>query len=795
MTNNSENAVVKTINVESTEIQSGYPRWGGYGQYGAGGPGGNDNGWNEGGPESLAAAFHATILFLRRQFWLLLAALVVGLLIAPLAIKIAPSEYRSTATILFDANRVRLFKGTEIVEDSSLSTAAGLDGEIQIMLSTPMLQQVLKKLNLHETPEFLPRKGWSETILGTQLAELLGRPVARPQAWIDAFQVQLLRAGLTIERNARTFAVNIQYSSPSPEEAAVVANALAQTYLDSLVDEKKSLNQVAGNWLKTRLEELRSQLEAAEGKIIAFRSQHNLYDQDGKTMIEKRIDQLNAELLKEKGRESEMQARHDRLAQIIKDYRAAVIKPAVPDVFKNPLVTKLRDQYLELEKREKEWSKRFGSEHQATAKLREDMRAIQESLLDEYRRLAQSYDSETAIARQRQREVETEIVHAGTELRTAQKALVKLRELEASAQTHKQLYDSFLSKYSDATNQQDIPVPKARIIEKASVPLTKNNNKTVKTAFLLIAASLGMGLGAAVMREFFDRSFRRVAEVEQQLDSKVLTIVPEVSDKDVRADFIRWRGMLPPTAGKRAIKRGLSLTWAPDLLPNSAFAASIRAIKLSLDQRVREAGCDVIGVTSPQPNEGATSTAAALAITSALGGAKTLLIDCDFAHPALTAQMAPSAELGLMDIILEQATLGDVVWTDQSTGLDFLPVTSVRGTRSDELLASAAMAKLIEDARNKYERIILDLPPLVPMVDVQMTRDLVNAYIGVVHWGTTNREVAKQAFERTPAFRGKLAGLVLNRVDLKTLHLYDADTARWFDKRLYSNYVIKPVEL
>jgi polysaccharide biosynthesis transport protein len=149
-------------------------------------------------------------------------------------------------------------------------------------------------------------------------------------------------------------------------------------------------------------------------------------------------------------------------------------------------------------------------------------------------------------------------------------------------------------------------------------------------------------------------------------------------------------------AGSRNIARNGGLIWYAVDSPLSRFAESIRALKMSADLSGLDQSSRVIGITSSLPDEGKTTLAASLALLTASGGARVILVDCDLRKCALSREFAPNATAGLLDVISERVRLDDAIWSDRSTRLAFLPMANPRrpSAFTSEVLAPDAIKGL-----------------------------------------------------------------------------------------------------
>ena len=207
--------------------------------------------------------------------------------------------------------------------------------------------------------------------------------------------------------------------------------------------------------------------------------------------------------------------------------------------------------------------------------------------------------------------------------------------------------------------------------------------------------------------------------------------------------------------------------------PFSEFAEAIRSLKLAADLRGTGFPSKVIEITSSVCGEGKTTIAKALAGLAGLTGAHVLLIDCDLRNPVLTRSLTPEATEGLLEAIARTREIEDVIWTDLDTGIDFLPAVNVADmAHTTQILRSEALKRVFDELKKKYEYIIVDLSPLMPVVDVRATTELINFYFFLIEWGRTRVDVVSDALSGAIEVYENTVGLVLNKVDSEVVGRY-----------------------
>ena len=525
----------------------------------------------------------------------------------------------------------------------------------------------------------------------------------------------------------------------------------------------------------------------------------------------------------------------------------------VTDTLKSEVVSKLRSQYLELAAREADWSAKYGHDHIAVVNLRNQMREIRNSIFDELKRLGETYKSDYEIAKQREEGVQKELAQAVSQSQETDAKSVSLRELQSTAQTYKSLYDNFLQRYMESVQQQSFPITEARLISSASRPLQKSNPKTLLVLAIASFGGMILGFGIGMLRDLSDRVFRTSEQIESLLQTDCIGLVPlltgdeagEASSNpkanvdpsnpktiansllsrlaeaigsfalvsDLRGTIKSAKGKtnafvsslsdkanpaagLSPSPerasnsfGPRTIVRDDSAHWAVVNAPFSRFTEAMRSIKLAVDLNDVVKANRVIGFTSSLPNEGKSTVAVALAQLMSQVGKRTIVVDCDLRNPSLSRTLAPSANSGLLEVITGKASLEEVIWTEPSINLAFLPVVvKSRLAHSNEILYSAPMKKLFEQLRESYDYVIVDFPPLAPIVDVRGATHLVDSFVFVIEWGRTKIDIVEHVLGHAPGVYENLVGVVLNKVDMNLFGRYASHRENYYYNKHYARY-------
>jgi succinoglycan biosynthesis transport protein ExoP len=167
--------------------------------------------------------------------------------------------------------------------------------------------------------------------------------------------------------------------------------------------------------------------------------------------------------------------------------------------------------------------------------------------------------------------------------------------------------------------------------------------------------------------------------------------------------------------------------------------------------------------------------------------AKTLLIDADLRGPKLTRELAPSAAGGLIEAVIGTGKLEDLVLREERSGLHFLPaVSGSRVPHTSELLASLGLRSLLNEAQQTYDYIIIDLPPFGPVADVRAISPQMQAFAYVLEWRKTPRRIARDMLDNYEDVRRKCLGVILNKVDVKRIELFEDRGSRYYYYKRYT---------
>jgi polysaccharide biosynthesis transport protein len=722
---------------------------------------------------------HFVINFIRRQYVVITIAVALTALLGVVYLMTTPPTFTAYARMLIDTRKQQVMFPQQPMTFDYLESAM-VASQVEVLKSENVAQAVVKENYLTEDPEIV---GPGYDLWGTVSAAIFGAqpPEVRSETELTKRAVGAVMNGVSAKRVPGTYVLEVGFESKSPGGAAKIANAVVHAYINDQLAAKFQATGRATAWLRDRIAELKEQSASAERAVEAFKEKNNMVSADGKLVNEQQVSELSTQIVVAKKRTAEAQARLDRIQTILK---GDTVDATVTDSLNNMVVNKLREKYLDDANKEADWSARFGPNHLAAVNLRNQMKGILTSIREELVRLGETYKSDLAIAKNNQESAEKELAAAVSQSQEANQVKVTLRQLESSAKTYRSQYDILLQKYTEMEQQQSFPITEARMITPAESGF-KSSPITRRVLLFAILGGLLLGSGIGWLREFWYRVFRTSKQVEAVLGKDSIALLPMVpTTKRSRPD--QSSGSDDP----RIVARGHEPFWIVLDAPFSRYAEEVRAIKLAIDVNRGVESNKVVGFTSSMPEEGKSTTAMAVALLAAQAKARVILIDCDLRNPSLSRHVAPRATIGLLEVLSGNAAWDDAICRDSVTNLAFMPVILKSPlANSSELLASDDMKKLFEHLRDHFDYIMVDLSPLVPIVDVRSALSFVDAYVLMIEWGATAIETVERAVHSAKAVSDKMIGVVLNKVDFNSLGRFDGEPGKYYYKnKLYARY-------
>jgi succinoglycan biosynthesis transport protein ExoP len=730
------------------------------------------------------------VSIVRRQRWVIAAVFLAVLVLGAVYCVVARPKYTAENDIIIDSHK-NVADLTASLADATLDSAA-IDSQVEIIKSDNVATLVVKALQLDQNDQFMGNdnplaavgnvlkifdfKSW---FTSTTVSEEDARQAARQAA------VGKLEAILEVKRVARTYVLAVSITSPYPKLAADIANAYADAYFTDQLNARYEQTKRASGWLQDRLAELKVNSIKADQAIQKFKAEHGLVSSgDGKYVGDQQVQELTTQLSTAHDATAQAESKLQQITDIIQSGKLDV---AVTDQLGSPVINDLRSKYLTAAKTLQDLTARLGPTHYQVIRLQQDMNEYQRLIFTELKRIAQTYASDLEVARGREKSLNDSMGALAGQQAVSNEVMVQLRQLTRESDTYQGLYTTFLQRYQDALQQQSFPSTEARTITAAIVPGRPSWPKVPLVLALSGVLGLLLGGGVAALREYNDRVFRTPDQVKDETGLHFIGLLQKVSSLKLAVK----PEMQHP--GELLIRDSV-MRYVLDF-PLTGYAETLRSAKVEADLQIL-GHRKVIGVVSSLPGEGKTTTSKNLASLIASQGARVLLIDADFRNPGLSRRIAPHATGGLLEVLKLERGLDELLLVEPDSGLRFLPnVVKKRVLDSHVLLSSKEMEQLLEYATSVYDYVIVDLPPLGPVIDVRAASRFFDGFVFVVEWGVTPRAMLRRILEENRDIYDKALGVIFNHVIDVKMKQYGYGEARGYYYGKYRNYYIDVKEV
>jgi polysaccharide biosynthesis transport protein len=699
----------------------------------------------------------ADLFGIARRGWLfIVAGTALGFISASMILTVIPPNYKASARIVFERTLPRYMQTNKVTNEPIIDDSDTL-GQSYVISSESILLQVVKSLALASDPDFSGKKdnktlgsrvrNFFQNILGTPSSakEPADDQAIQPRKDPEKIAFDSVTRNLTVAREEVASVMTIAFTWKDPVKAAAIVNSVVDTYINDSLAEKEKSTVVARNVMQERVEELKQQVKDADRAVTEYKFANHLVGTDQMTLSHGQLNILQTQLTRTQLAMAEAKARMERVAG--DPDASATLSPD------NELIKKLRGEMQELSTRANDIEKLVGKSHLAALKLRSRIEDVRQAIDVEQKRIAGTFEKDYELERHRFDEVSAEIARVITSEGVGGNAQAHLRELESAAEALRILYNRGLQQLSEMSkvDAQPSATPYARVLMRAIPPLETESSK--KRYLILAGGSMiGLMLGTALVlgRSFPFGVFRTPQQVTHATGLPCI-VLPELLSSDERASL---------AIGKYV------LDW-----PYSRFAQTLRSAWATINIAQRESGAKVVGVISSNPGEGKTTIAINLAAHFGRHSTtRVLLVDADFHRQSLTKSVAPEARVGLREALAEPTALAKFVVRREHLNIDTLPCpVSDKMLNPAELLGTPEMEQLIKFAREAYDLVIIEAPPMAAIVDYKMIARHCEGFVFVVEWGKTSQRLVLECLSDASALLDRVLCVVLNKADPSAL--------------------------
>lgn len=653
---------------------------------------------------------------LLRNKWLILLAMLVAAGLAVLGTSMMKPTYQAYGEVLLDTRQERVMGIEQVVSDLSVNNSV-VAGEIAVLSSNILIGSVVDKLNLIENPEYNPYR--------VSEPGLVGRAIERARAAVDQWRglepppepaegglspedarnvvIWQVKRNLTVAQSGIAFVIRIAMSSGDPHAAAAIVAGITEQYIADQVAAKHAATQRAIIWLDDRLVELEMQLRSAEDAVVEF-LEHSLGEGLNEEGVSQQLAELNRSYVVAR---SERDALATRLEHVRTLWEARDLEAAASAVA-SPRLAALAGERAALERQRAQLGSRLGPRHPdrmlldaAIADLDRDRQtAVAEGIAE--------IEAQLAVADGRASALDQNIEASYHRLIELSRSRVRLRQLERAASAMRQVYESFLARFQETTQQLEFQRADARIITRAEPPLAPSSpRKKLILAFSIMLGGL-FGVGMSLVREVTNRTVRNSGDLARGGQIAVLGALPDLRHRGKTA---AWQ------AGE--LKRAQL----------SPYAESLRLLRAGLMNTRSRARPRILMFTGAQPRVGTSTAALGLARVVDALGTSVVLVDANLRRPAVHTLLGLEHDgPGMVEFASGSVTLDDVLVRDPESNAMAVPAWRPRLDAAD-VISSAGFAAALTALADRFDLVILDAAPAIGVADAKVLAGLADATI------------------------------------------------------------------
>ncbi len=687
------------------------------------------------------------------------------------AIVVACTIVAGGASLIFSRSLQKVYEAASLIEISSRASqplgekgeGSGLDlgmslfwdpslyyqTQYKIITSGPVMRSAVEALSLQADYQFLGLKS----------------PPAQPASLDQATRV--LQTRVTVDAVKGSSLATIRVTDTDPRRAKRICDAVANAYVESNLRTAVDASSEAVVWLDGQIEHIKTDLDRDENALYEFKSANNLPSisiNDASNMLRLELQEYDTVLTHTRTRKEELLARKEELAKVSAENPDLI--PA-SELMSNAYLMALRAQYrTAVQQRSTLLADGKGENHPLVKEATDGLEGTKRALLNEIANIQDGVSRDLAVV---EREEEGESTLFNESRRRAVDLNMKEIEyhrLDRSREENEKLYSLLLSRMKETDLARMMRTNNVRVVETAALPGAPIRPRPgVNLAIGLIGGFL-LGFGIAWLREQLDSSVKTPSDIEHKLGLTFLGLLPVVEET---ATSRRSRRNPQHARGQGANGSNGATPGPPELVvhrrPVSGASEAARTIRTNLMFMNPDQPFKTMLVSSAAPAEGKTTVACSIAISFAQGGQRVCIVDCDLRRPRLHRIFNRAGEAGVTSVLVGDANIDEVA---KPTGIDNLwaiPAGPLPPNPAD-LLQSERFHNFIRALGERFDRVVIDSPPLVAVTDAAIISTRVDAVVFVIRAFKTGKYLSAQGLRALHDVEAPVVGAVLNAVDL-----------------------------
>lgn len=706
-----------------------------YGNYGYGGYGG-------GGEQAPQRSIKDYILIFRERIWWLIVSFFIIFSGSLLYTFNKTKVYTSVAVVrLLRDDPSAMGVSVELAQNQIVG-AEDLNTQISLLQSGKIIQGVNRRMSDEQRKRFLlPYEGAFSFSGPLTPTEILGKY-------------------RKIMPQRMSLMVNVAYTHPDAQIAADVANLFAQEFINYNLSENIDASMVAVEGLRIRADQQKERVEEIELKLAEYRERHNAVSLDSQENIAReQLVTLNQIKLESKNNYDQL----DTKWNLIETYKREERKLwQLTFVAEQSRVSRLLESISATRIEISSYSKRYREKHpimiQLLQTLQESEIELQEAVTNAVDKLYAAYieaKSNFELSSQRLAEKESELI-------ALSKTRVEYNTLLRDLDVQQSFFQALNSRMTQEKAQVSLKEANARVVDDAFPPLRHSSPNITVNLLVGVFGGLAVGGGLVFIVAFLDDRVKSAFDIEGTIGLPLLGVIPRIKklDSSTKAQAVAAN-----------VDRHVTETF--------------RSIHSSLKLNDESKNAKIILATSTVPSEGKSFVSSNMALTFANHGERTLLLDADLRLPNIASSLQLPNEFGLLDHIEQGSRLDDMIVSEVYPNLDVLP-SGGKSKNPTQVLVSAQFEAMLADLRDRYDRIVVDSPPLAAVSDALNLLPFVDGIVYVIKFNTVKRKTAVANVRRLWESNTPVFGAILNNITTSLSSYYYSQ----YTDKAYQDYYI-----
>lgn len=674
-----------------------------------------------------------------RRKWLVTTIALLTLLAVILITLMIKPVYRATSTIQIERNAKQIVSGNTFDAIESRSDKDFHETQRQLIQSKALARRVINQLGL-DTKD-------TSSGLVSSIKKALGMSSA-DQSNAERTEALFLD-NLTVQPVSNSQLVSINYDSTDPKLAADISNAISRTFVRMNLEKRFDTASYSKDFLSENIQRVRQTLEKSEQALNDYAKQYGIVqDIDGESTDTHSLKKLSEELVKVERERIEAEALYNQAKNADTDNPtiiAVLSKDPTLQEKGNELALMIADRNARIQRSSSGTSRTIRNLTAKIERLRAEINAQSSTVLS-------SLKSEADTAKNRQELIREQLAELKNNAIATQGDSIKYNTLKREVESNQALYTDLLQQLKTVNVASTVGTNNISIIDKAGVPYEKHKPKLRNNVAFGLLLGLMLGMGAAFLREFMDDTLKGSDELERTTGLPVLGLLPNIKNQPDE-----------------------HIALLAHMEPRSPLAEAIRSLRTSLKFSTQYGAPRTTFITSSNPAEGKSSIALNLATAYAQVGSRVLLIDADLRNPSIHHLLKLDNLEGLTNYL---AGAGEASAISRPCLIKQLRVITSGPIPPDpvELLSGNRMTELLDLAKNEFDYIIIDGPPVIGLADALVLSNLSDATILTVQAGITRKASLMAALKRLERSSGNIIGTLLSRVDRASNPEYNEDS-------------------